>query len=334
MNYLIRKEVKVGLVHRVNNNSMKIWVSEYAKKEANFFKYIKFPAEFYLNHNGISEMPMDYDAYMFTSQCFGRETIDYLLQNGKKVIFCVFHGDGVHLPNREELLKYDNFIILSSARDGNPINILDFPNAHFNIMLPLAYFYTLFAVPLYDFQQINVDKKYKVGLWHTPEYRHDRDHMLTQISKIDKTNSQFKIINQKNTEQFDALVGSDLDVSYKFWHCQYFNFLDCEMFLSFESANPFSVPYFCSDKVLKGFIMERLGIPTIQIVHPVILEELKKAGFYMNGYSDYSDTIVNQILSSDVSELKKNCLEADNLGKLTNVIENGELRDYLTNIIL
>lgn len=313
---------------------MNIWASEFARKEVNFFKYIKFPAEFFISENGMNVMPMNYDAYLFTSQCFDRKAIDYLLQNGKKVIFCVFHGDGVHLPDREELLKYDNFIILSAARDGNPINILDFPNAHLNMVLPLAYFYTLFAVPLYDFKPIIFDKKYKVGLWHTPQYRHDRDHMISQINEVNENGSLFKILNQKNTEQFDSLIGDELSASYKFWHCQYFNFLDCEMFLSFESANPYSVPYFCSDKVLKGFVMERLGIPTIQIAHPVVLQELEKSGFYMKGYSDYGMDIVKDILKSDVSELKQKALEADNLGKLTDMVEGGYLRNYLMNIIL
>lgn len=311
---------------------MRIWVSENARKEAHFFNYIKFPAEFCVNNNGVAKIPLDYDAYMFSSHCYDRIAIKYLLDNDKKVIFCVFHGDGVHLPNREEFIQYDKFIILASARDGNPINILDFPNAHLNMALPLAYFYSLFAVPLYDFQQINFDKKYKIGLWHTPEYRHDRDHMVSKIKELDS--SLFKIINQKNTEQFDLLVGKDLEISYKFWHCQYFNFLDCEMFLSFESANPYSVPYFCSDKILKGFIMERLGIPTIHIAHPVVLDELKKIGFYMNGYSDYGIDVLKTILNLNVDELKQKAIEADNLGKLSNMVESGYFRDYLMNIIL
>lgn len=311
---------------------MRIWVSENAKKEAHFFKYIKFPAEFCINNNGVVKISMDYDAYIFTSQCYDRATIKYLLDKDKKVIFCIFHGDGVHLPDREELMKYDKFIILASARDGNPINILDFPNAHLNMALPLAYFYSLFAVPLYDFQPINFDKKYKIGLWHTPEYRHDRDHMVSQINSLDT--SLFKIINQKNTEQFNLLIDKDLEISYKFWHCQYFNFLDCEMFLSFESANPYSVPYFCSDKILKGFIMERLGIPTIQIAHPVVLEELKKLGFYMNGYSDYGIDVLKTILNLNVDELKEKAIKEDNLGKLSNMVEGGYFRDYLMNIIL
>jgi hypothetical protein len=313
---------------------MKIWVSENSKKEANFFRYIKFPAEFYTSYNGQTEIPLDYDAYIFSSQCYDINSIKYLLNKDKKVIFCIFHGDGVHLPNREEFTKYDNFIILSSARDGNPINILDFPNAHLNMALPLAYFYVLFAVPLYDYKAINFDKKYKVGLWHTPEYRHDRDHMVSQITNLNNDVSLFKILNQKNTEQFNLLIDTDLEISYKFWHCQYFNFLDCEMFLSFESANPYSVPYFCSDKILKGFIMERLGIPTIQIAHPVVLDELKKLGFYMNGYSDYSSDVLKSILNSDIEQLKQKSLEADNLGKLSDMIENGYFRDYLMNIIL
>ena len=313
---------------------MKIWVSEFAKKEAHFFKYIKFPAEFYISNNGVSPIDTNYDAYIFTSQCYDRKIIHNLLLKNKKVIFCVFHGDGLHLENREELLEYDNFILISSARDGNPINILDFPNTHLNMALPLAYFYTLFAVPLYDFQPIDNPKKYKVGAWHTPEYKHDRDHMISEINNIDDNLSLFKVINQKNTEQFDKLISKDLQESYKFWHCQYFNFLDCELFLSFESANPYSTPFFCSDKVLKGFIMERLGIPTIQIIHPIVLSELKKLGFYMNGYSDYSRSVLNEILNSDTNKLKQESLEADNLGRLSNMVEGGYFRDYLMNIIL
>lgn len=313
---------------------MKIWVSEHAKKEANFFKYINFPAEFYISNNGGADISMQYDAFIFSSHCYNRKDIDLLLQSNKKVIFCVFHGDGLHLPDRQELLKYDNFIVLTSAIDGNPISILDFPNVHLNMALPLAYFYTLFAVPLYDYKPINFDKKYKVGLWHNPKYRHDRDHMVSQINNLDASGSLFKIINQKSTEQFNKLVATDLDVSYKFWHCQYFNFLDCEKFLSFESAIPDSVPYFCSDKILKGFIMERLGIPTIQIAHPVVLDELKKLGFYMNGYSDYSNEILKTILDLDTNELKEKAIKEDNLGKLSNMIEGGYFRDYLMNIIL
>ncbi len=313
---------------------MNIWVSEYAKKEHKVFNYIKFPATFHINQNGVTELDLSYDAYLYSSHLADEFQIEELLKAGKKVILSIFHGDGVRLVNRD-LLKYENFIVLTAARDGNPINILDFPNVHLNMMLPLAYFYVLFAVGLYDYKEIPFEKQYKCGLWHTPEYRHDRDHLIKEIGNIDKNNSLFKIINQKNTEMFDLfMVNNELDASYKFWHCQYFNFLDCETFLSFESASPYSVPFFCSDKIMKGFIMEKIGIPTFHIAHQTILDELTKLGFQVNGFNEYSDKVLKTIINSNTEELREKARIASNFDKLKDMIEGDYLRNYLMNIIL
>jgi hypothetical protein len=271
---------------------------------------------------------------MYSSHLSDEIQMEQLLKAGKKVILSIFHGDGVRLLNRD-LLNYDNFIVLTSAKDGNPINILDFPNVHLNMILPLAYFYVLFAVSLYDYNEIPFDKKYKCGLWHNPGYNHDRDHLIKEIKNKDIDGSIFKIVNQKNTENFDLLdINNHLEASYKFWHCQYFNFLDCETFVSFESASPYSVPFFCSDKMLKGFIMEKIGIPTFHIAHQTILDELKKLGFEINGFNEYSDEVVKGILHSNTEELKEKARSAANFDKLKEMIEGDYLRNYLMNIIL
>ena len=316
---------------------MNIWVSEWAENEMKMLEYIKFPASFHLNNRGRTVRTIDcsvYDAFIWSTIEFKADEVLFLLKNNYKVFLLCIHGDGFHLENRKEFLKYDNFKIITSAIDGGlDGQILDYPNTYLNVSLSLVYFYKLFAVELFEFHKATYDKKYKFGLWYREGYRHDRDFLLKEIRKSNYVNL-FKVIEQKESDVFDILIGPNLENSYKQWPIQFFNFMDCEMFLSFESANTDVIAFFCSDKVLKGFIMESLGIPTINILNNRIKSELEKDGFDIIGYTSYQSEIVNEIVNLNVQELKERNIKSNNLKRLEDMIKGGHILNELKKVIL
>ena len=144
----------------------------------------------------------------------------------------------------------------------------------------------------------------------------------------------FKVVEQKNLELYNLLIGREIESSYKQWSVQFFNFMDCEMFLSFESSNTDAIAFFCSDKILKGFIMESLGIPTIHILQHRIQSELEKDGFDIIGYPEYKSEIVWEIPKMNTEELKERNINSNNLKKLEDMIKGGHILNELKKIIL
>ena len=70
------------------------------------------------------------------------------------------------------------------------------------MVLPLAYFYVLFAVPLYDFKEIKFDKKYKVNRncmdkngWNNGEFT---KYLHYEVLKNLEINKNFKRPNRLN----------------------------------------------------------------------------------------------------------------------------------------
>lgn len=316
---------------------MNIWVHENALTEMKLLEYIKFPATFHMSKMGVSPRMIDYtkyDAFIYSTKEFQSNDVLFLLENNCKVFLLCIHGDGFHLENRKEFLKYDNFKIITSAIDGGTQGqILDYPNTYLNVSLSLMYYYVLFAVELFEFQKIVSDKKYKCGVWYREGYRNDRDFLLKEIRQSNYVDI-FKIIEQKNSETFKLLIGPDITDSYKQWSVQFFNFMDCEMFLSFESSNTDATAFFCSDKILKGFIMESLGIPTIHILQHKIKSELEKDGFDIVGYTSYKSEIVEKIANLNTEELKERNIKSNNLKRLEDMIHNGHILNELKKIML
>lgn len=315
---------------------MNIWVHENALTEMKLLEYIKFPATFHVTM-GVSPRKIDYkkyDGFIYSTKEFQPNDALFLLENNYKVFLLCIHGDGFHLENRKEFLKYDNFKIITSAIDGGTQGqILDYPNTYLNVSLSLMYYYVLFAVELFEFQKIVSDKKYKCGVWYREGYRNDRDFLLKEIRQSNYVDI-FKIIEQKNSETFKLLIGPNITDSYKQWSVQFFNFMDCEMFLSFESSNTDAIAFFCSDKILKGFIMESLGIPTIHILQHRIKSELEKDGFDIIGYTSYESKIVKEISDLNTIELKERNIKSNNLKRLEDMIHNGHILNELKKIML
>jgi hypothetical protein len=316
---------------------MNIWVSEWASNEMKMLEYIKFPATFHLNRNGLPIYNCnygEYDAFIWSTKEFKPDEVTFLLENNCKVFLFCIHGDGFHLENRKEFLKYDNFKIITGAIDGGLAGqILEYPNTYLDVTLVLAYYYTLFAVELYEFHKTTSNKSYKVGLWHREGYRHDRDFLIKNI-RNSKHSESFKILTQKELDIYDVLIGRDIESSYKQWSVQYFNFMDCELFLSFESANTDSTPFFCSDKILKGFILEALGIPTIHVLQSTLKSELEKYGFDIIGYTSYQGEIVNKLIDMNVDELKERNIKSNNLKILEDMIKGGQILNELKKIMI
>lgn len=316
---------------------MNIWVSENAENEMKMLEYINFPASFHLNNRGVSMKNIDYtkyDAFIYSTKEFVPNDALFLLENNCKVFLLCIHGDGFHLKNRKDFLKYDNFKIITSAIDGGTEGqILDYPNTYLNVTLSLVYFYTLFAVELFEFHKTISDKKYKIGLWHREGYRDDRDFLLREIRKSNYVNL-FKIVEQKQSNLYDLLIGREIESSYKQWSVQFFNFMDCELFLSFESSNTDAIAFFCSDKILKGFVMESLGIPTIHILQNRIKSELEKDGFDIIGYTSYQSQIVTDISNLNTDELIRRNTESNNLKKLEDKIKSGHILNELKKVML
>ena len=254
-----------------------------------------------------------------------------LLKSNKKVIYFIIKGDGWNL-NKIELLKYSNFIVITSSTP--PISLLGYDNIFYNPLFSLAYFYYKFGINLFDVSPIESNKQYEIGFWYQENYRGDRDIL---VKKLKEKLSNLKILEQKNNDNLLKNWNKDIIYAYKYWYTQFINFLDCKMFLSFESCPQFSDIIFSSDKILKNFILEKMGIPVYSIINKKLLNSLKEYEFQFLSDEPFGNNDIDKILnitSMDYKVIQKICMEYKNLEKFENLIKNQYFYKELNKIII
>lgn len=213
------------------------------------------------------------------------------LNPSKKYFVFWYFGEAMHSTNKIwERLMQSGVSVYSSTWIKE---FLEFSNYNYSMDFSIHYFNYFNGLCYIHYDNLIKDtfrKDYKVGMYGVTSSKLKNEDRYWRNGYIDffSTKQDALILSYKTQGMFQLSQlyrNQHLALPFDFANCNYF--ITAETHFNRRNENPmaplfFDLPYFTSEKIMKGAFMEIFNTNTILITSPMHIKELHEAGFWFS----------------------------------------------------
>jgi hypothetical protein len=237
------------------------------------------------------------------------------LDKNKKYFGFWYYGEGMtnELKNWKTILDMGIKVYTSTWEP----ELINHPNYIYDISFSFHYFNICNGscyIDRNDIERISYSKKYKIGLYGISKWKQDSKtirNWRNQYVEYFENKLDTKILRYERPSVFElsqTLRNQHFSAPFDFMHCNYF--LTAETHFNYKN----DLPYFTTEKILKGAWLELFDINSMLITSPMHMKDLHDAGFkfanskYITEYT--SESIMNSLFE---------CYESDEITNTNNL---------------